>query len=464
MKTTKQKGAKAPARERAESTRQNPATSTARTSGASARLVPLIDGSKAAKAQLAHLFERGRGPVGVEATVRGILDAVRKDGDAAVAHFTKQFDGVALAPGKFAVPAGEIAAARRRVPKPLLKALEAAHERIRAFHALERERSFERKEKGIRTGMRLAPLARAGVYVPGGKAAYPSSVLMNIVPAVVAGVPDITVVTPPSKDGISDAVLAAASIAGATRVLRIGGAQAVGALAFGTRSVARVDKIVGPGNIFVATAKRLVFGEVDIDMVAGPSEVLIIADPGADPAWVAADMLAQAEHDELAASICITTDREHALAVAAAVASQCAELPRASIAAKSIERFGTILVVESLERACELSDEIAPEHLEVFTKKPRRLLPLLHNAGAIFLGSLTTESMGDYAAGPNHVLPTGGAARFSSPLGVYDFVKRTSIIELDRSGFERLAPTVVALATAEGLDAHALAVLRRIKD
>jgi histidinol dehydrogenase len=349
------------------------------------------------------------------------------------------------------------------VPRSLLAALEKAHARIRAFHREERERGFEKREPGIRTGVRLAPLARAGVYVPGGKAAYPSSVLMNIVPAKVAGVDEIVVVTPPQKDGIADAVLAAADIAGATRVLRIGGAQAVAALAYGTKTIARVDKIVGPGNIFVATAKRLVFGAVDIDMVAGPSEVLILADAAADPEWIAADMLAQAEHDELAAAICITTDAAHARAVSEAVERQCAELGRASIAAKSLESFGTILVAKDLARACELSDEIAPEHLEVFAKNPRRLLPWLRNAGAIFLGGWTTESMGDYAAGPNHVLPTGGAARFSSPLGVYDFVKRTSIIELDRRGFERLAPVVIELATAEGLDAHARAVTRRMQ-
>ncbi len=425
-------------------------------------LKPLADGSKAARDQLAALAKRGQGPRGVEDAVRRILDAVRKDGDKAVVRFTEQFDGVRLSPSGFEIAPKEISAARRRLPKDLVKALEAAHDRIRAFHMLEREKSFERKEKGIRTGMRLTPLARAGVYVPGGKAAYPSSVLMNIVPAKVAGVADITVVTPPGRDGIADAVLVAAGIAGATRVLRIGGAQAVAALAYGTKSVARVDKIVGPGNIYVATAKRLVFGEVDIDMVAGPSEVLIVADDSANPEWVAADMLAQAEHDELAASICITTSQDHARDVARAVERQCSELPRASIAARSLERFGTILVVESLERACEIADEIAPEHLEVFTRRPKSLVARLHNAGAIFVGSMTTESIGDYAAGPNHVLPTGGSARFASPLGVYDFVKRTSIIEVDRTGFQRLAPTVVRLATAEGLDAHALAVLRRI--
>jgi len=434
----------------------------ARGAGETARLKPLADGSKAAREQLAALAQRGQGPRGVEVAVRRILDAVRNDGDKAIVRFTEQFDGVRLSPSAFEITPKEISAARRRLAKDLVRALEAAHDRIRAFHMLEREKSFERNEKGIRTGMRLTALARAGVYVPGGKAAYPSSVLMNIVPAKVAGVADITVVTPPGRDGIADAVLVAAGIAGATRVLRIGGAQAVAALAYGTKTVARVDKIVGPGNIYVATAKRLVFGEVDIDMVAGPSEVLIIADDSANPEWVAADMLAQAEHDELAASICITTSQQHARDVARAVERQCSELPRASIAARSLERFGTILVVESLERACEIADEIAPEHLEVFTRRPKSLVAKLHNAGAIFVGSMTTESIGDYAAGPNHVLPTGGSARFASPLGVYDFVKRTSIIEVDRAGFERLAPTVVRLATAEGLDAHALAVLRRI--
>ena len=462
-KATTTTGAAKTPRARVSKTPVKSATPARAPKGPTARLVPLLDGSAAATARLAKLATRGRGPAGVEQAVQRILAAVRRDGDAAVARFTKRFDRVSLDASTFEVPKKEIAAARSRVPKTLMAALEAAHERIAAFHALEREQGFERRENGITTGMRLTPLARAGVYVPGGKAAYPSSVLMNIVPAVVAGVPDITVVTPPSPQGIRDEVLAAASIAGATRVLRVGGAQAVAALAYGTETIARVDKIVGPGNIFVATAKRLVFGEVDIDMVAGPSEVLIIADDSADPAWVAADMLAQAEHDELAASICITTSRAHATAVARAAEAQCAELSRASIAASSLERFGTILVVKNLERACELADEIAPEHLEVVTKKPRALLPRLHNAGAIFLGALTTESMGDYAAGPNHVLPTGGAARFASPLGVYDFVKRTSIIELDRKGFDRLAGIVVELATAEGLEAHALAVTRRAK-
>lgn len=430
----------------------------------SLHLTPLVDGTPAAIAQLEKLRERGRGTADADSKVRSILDAVRDQGDSAVARFTKEFDGVSLTPAKFKVTAKDIAAARRRLPKPLLEALETAHERIYEFHSREREHSFEKHEKGINTALGVAPLARVGVYVPGGKAAYPSSVLMNIVPAKIAGVEDITVVTPPSSGGVSDAILAAASIAGATRVLSIGGAQAIGALAYGTKTIGRVDKIVGPGNTYVATAKRMVFGEVAIDMVAGPSEVLIIADATADPEWVAADMLAQAEHDELAASICITTSRVHAAAIALAVERQCRELSRATIAARSLESFGTILVAKTIERAAELSNEIAPEHLEVITRAPRQLLPLLKNAGAIFLGAFTTEALGDYVAGPNHVLPTGGAARFGSPLGVYDFVKRTSIIEVDRGGLERLAPTVLELARAEGLEAHAKAVMRRLKN
>ena len=435
----------------------------AATTAATLALTPLADGTPAARAQLDKLMGRGRGTADVEATVRGILDAVRKDGDTAIARFTKEFDGVSLTPAKFRVTAKDIAAARRRIPKALSTALETAHARIHAFHSMQRESSFEKREKGIQLGLGVAPLGHVGVYVPGGKAAYPSSVLMNIVPAKVAGVPEITVVTPACKDGVPDAVLAAASIAGASRVLQIGGAQAIGALAYGTKTVGRVDKIVGPGNTYVATAKRLVFGEVAIDMVAGPSEILIIADDSADPAWVAADMLAQAEHDELAAAICITTSRSHAAMVALCVEKQCAQLSRSAIAAKALGAFGTILVVKSLERACELANLIAPEHLEVNTRTPRQVLPLLHNAGAIFLGAYSAEAMGDYAAGPNHVLPTGGAARFSSPLGVYDFVKRTSIIEIDPRGFELLAPTVLELARAEGLEAHAQAVIRRMK-
>ncbi|MFQ5352566.1 MAG: histidinol dehydrogenase, partial [Candidatus Binatia bacterium] len=293
-------------------------------------------------------------------------------------------------------------------------------------------------------------------------ASYPSTVLMNVVPALVAGVEEVVLVTPPDSNGlVSRAVLAAAAVAGAHRVFRIGGAQAIAALAFGTESVPRVDKIVGPGNLYVAAAKRLLFGYVDIDSIAGPSEVLIMADGRARPELVASDMLAQAEHDPMAAAICLTTSSATAAAVVARLQRQLAGLRRRAIAAKSLRRYGTVLVTGSMARAAELANEIAPEHLEVLTTAPRRVLPLLRNAGAVFLGEYCPESVGDYSAGPNHVLPTGGTARFASPLGVYDFVKRTSIIELDRRGLERLAPGVIELAECEGLEAHALAVKMR---
>jgi histidinol dehydrogenase len=328
------------------------------------------------------------------------------------------------------------------VPIGVRRALERGAPPPRALPQRQVEHGFELRERGIRTGIRITPLARAGVYVPGGTAAYPSSVLMNVVPAKVAGVADITIATPPSPGGIRPEVLLAARIAGATRIVRAGGAQAIAALAYGTETVARVDKIVGPGNVWVATAKRLVFGEVDIDMIAGPSEVLVIADATANATYVAADMLAQAEHDTQAAAICIATSRRTAEAVAVEVGRQLAELARRDIAGASIARYGTILLVASVQRAAELANAIAPEHLELFVRDPRAVLPLIRNAGAVFLGELTTEPLGDYAAGPNHVLPTGGSARFSSPLGVYDFVKRTSIIEVSRVGFDRLAATV----------------------
>jgi histidinol dehydrogenase len=422
---------------------------------------PLIDGSPEAKARLKKLFGRGDGPGDVEGSVREIIAAVRRNGDRAVARYTKRFDGVTHKPGAFAVDAATIRKAAASIDRSVDRALRQAHRRIVAFHKHQLDSGYEIKEEGLRTGIRVQPLRRVGVYVPGGKASYPSSVLMNVVPAKVAGVDEVVVVTPPSPDGVRPEVLAAAAIAGADQVLAIGGAQAVAALAYGTESIGRVDKIVGPGNIFVATAKRLVFGAVDIDSVAGPSEVLVIADGSADPALVAADLLAQAEHDELAASICITTSAVSAKRIAEAVEQQLKGLSRAKIARASIRRYGSIFVVPSLARAAELSDEIAPEHLEIFTKSPRSVLRKIRNAGAVFLGEYSTESLGDYAAGPNHVLPTGGAARFSSPLGVYDFRKRTSIIEATRKGLERLAPIVTELAAAEGLQAHGAAVTLR---
>jgi len=425
------------------------------------RPVVLRDRGKACRRRLALLAARGRGSAAVEAAVRKIVGDVRRRGDRAVAACTKRFDGVDLRPRDFELdPDAWQQGAARTAPR-VRRALKTAHRRILAFHKLERERGFERREPGIRSAVRMTALARVGVYVPGGRAAYPSSVLMNIVPAKVAGVADITVVTPPTAEGVRPEVLEAARIAGADRVLRIGGAQAVAALAYGTESIERVDKIVGPGNVYVATAKRLVVGEVGIDMIAGPSEVLIIADGRARPDWIAADMLAQAEHDPLAAAICVTTSARVGDAVAAAVAEQIAELPRAAIARRSIARYGTVLVVADLRRAAELANELAPEHVELFVASPRKLVASIRNAGAIFLGASSTEALGDYAAGPNHVLPTGTAARFSSPLGVYDFVKRTRIIEVDRRGLAELAPTVTVLARAEGLEAHARAVEMR---
>jgi len=424
----------------------------------------LKDGSKKAAARLETLESRAEDSARVEPVVADILRSVRRDGDAALVRLTKKFDGVSLDRRSLIVGKRDLERAEKQVPAATRTALRTAYRRITRFHKHQCERGFEISEDGLRLGMRVTPLARAGVYVPGGSAAYPSSVLMNIVPARVAGVDDITVVTPPSPDGIRPEVLFAARLAGADRVVQVGGAQAVGALAYGTDSVERVDKIVGPGNVYVATAKRLVFGVVDIDMVAGPSEVLIIADDSADPRFVAADMLAQAEHDPLAAAICIATSAQVAGRVVAEVERQLAELERRAIAEKSIERFGTVLAVDSVERAAEIADDIAPEHLELFVRRPRRLASRIRNAGAIFLGQYAAEALGDYAAGPNHVLPTGGAARFSSPLGVYDFVKRTSIIEATRAGFERLAPTVERLALSEGLEGHARSVTRRLEN
>jgi histidinol dehydrogenase len=423
----------------------------------------VADGSAALRARLALLADRQNGGGDVEKTVAAIIAAVRRRGDEAVLRYTARFDGVKLAVRDLIVPKSEIDHAFRTIPTATRNALQQAHRRIVRFHALQQEKGFEAREPGLRLGMRVAPLAKVGVYVPGGRAAYPSSVLMNITPARVAGVDDITVVTPPSSRGIRPEVLAAARIAGATRVVRAGGAQAVAALAYGTDTIPRVDKIVGPGNRYVATAKRLVFGQVDIDMIAGPTEVLIIADETARPDFVAADMLAQAEHDPDAAAICLTTTRAHARAVAQAVQTQLETLSRRDIAARSLERYGTIAVVGTLDRAAEIADEIAAEHLELFVRNPRPLARRIRNAGAIFLGQYTTESLGDYAAGPNHVLPTGGSARFSSPLGVYDFVKRTSIIEATRDGLARLARTVEDLADSEGLQGHGLAVRRRLE-
>jgi histidinol dehydrogenase len=422
----------------------------------------LQDGSGEARARLLKLLARAGGDARVEAQVAEILAKVRRGGDAALLRYTRRFDGVELRARDIVVSDREIDRAAAAVEPGVRRALRRASARIARFHKNQIEKGFEIREPGLRTGVRVSALERVGVYVPGGRAAYPSSVLMNVVPAKVAGVADVTVVTPPSADGILPEVLLAARLAGASRVLRVGGAQAIAALAFGTESIERVDKIVGPGNLYVATAKRQVFGRVDIDMIAGPTEVLIVADGSADAGFVAADMLAQAEHDPLAAAVCITTSAALGRRVVAELEKQLGRLPRRAIAGRSLHNYGLVMSVSGLRRAVEIANEVAPEHLELFVKNPRRLLPAIRNAGAIFLGQYTTEPLGDYAAGPSHVLPTGGSARFASPLGVYDFVKRTSIIEATRAGLAGLATTIDRLAVSEGLEGHALAVRRRL--
>lgn len=327
---------------------------------------------------------------------------------------------------------------------------------------MQKEESWSFSEHETTLGQIVRPLERAGVYVPGGKASYPSSVLMNVIPAQVAGVDEIALCVPTPKGETNPYVMAAIKMVGVKEVYRIGGAQAVGAMAYGTKTIKRVNKIVGPGNIYVATAKKLVFGEVDIDMIAGPSEILIIADETANPAFIAADLLSQAEHDELASSILITDSKALAAAVLHELSIQLALLNRKEIAARSIKNYGAIITTRDLKKAVSLANEIAPEHLEVMTKEPEKLLPLIRNAGAIFLGQWTPEPIGDYIAGPNHTLPTGGTARFSSPLGVYDFVKRTSLLNFSKADFMRLAKPVLDIAGIEGLDAHGNTVRVRL--
>ena len=389
-----------------------------------------------------------------EKTVKEIIKRVREEGDKALIEFTERFDGIKLTPETLEVPYEELEKAYESIDKEVREALEVAEERIRVFHEKQLENSFFKEERGIILGQKVLPLEKVGVYVPGGKAAYPSTVLMNVVPASVAGVEEIIMVSPKPNPY----TLAAAYIAGVNRVFQIGGAQAVAALAYGTETIPKVDKIVGPGNIYVALAKKLVFGAVDIDMIAGPSEVLVIADERANPKWVAADLLSQAEHDELAAAILITPSEKLAKEVVKAVKELLSSLERKEIAERSIEKFGTAFLVKDLFHACEVANYIAPEHLEVITKEPMALLPELKHAGAIFLGEYSTEPLGDYLLGPNHTLPTGRTARFFSPLGVYDFIKRSSVIYVAKEGFERVANYAEVLANAEGLTAHALAV------
>jgi histidinol dehydrogenase len=403
----------------------------------------------------------------VEQAVEGILEDVRKRGDAAVLEYTNRFDKLqARSMKELELGQPELKAAFEAIPAAQRHALEAAARRIRSYHEAQKKAGGEswsyRDEDGTLLGQKVTPLDRVGTYVPGGKAAYPSSLLMNVIPAHVAGVPEIIMVVP-HPGAQNQLLLAAGYLAGVTRAFSIGGAQAVGALAYGTESVPRVDKVTGPGNAYVASAKRRVFGQVGIDMIAGPSEILVLAD-GTTPAdWVAMDLFSQAEHDELAQSILLCPDAAYIDEVQAAIDRLLPEMPRAEIISKSLNGRGALIQTRSMEEACEISNRIAPEHLEVASGDPHRWEPLLRHAGAIFLGAFTSESLGDYCAGPNHVLPTSSTARFSSPLGVYDFQKRSSLIEVSEAGAHKLGEIAAELAYGEGLQAHARSAEMRIK-
>lgn len=401
------------------------------------------------------------------ASVKQIIDDVRQEGDAAIFRYTEAYDRVSVRASGLRVAESELQAAYEQVDAKYLAALREAAANIRDFHERQkRETWVDLREDGTMVGQLVRPLKRVGVYVPGGSAAYPSSVLMNVIPAQVAGVSEIVMVTPPATggvEGINPAVLVAAAEAGVKEIYRVGGAQAVAALAYGTETIAPVDKIVGPGNIYVALAKRYVFGAVDIDSIAGPSEIVVLADDTADPQYVAADLLSQAEHDAMASAVLVTASRKLAEAVQAEVASQLATLPRRSIAAQSIEDYGAILLVDDMAEGIDVVNRLAPEHLEVMTASPLDLVGRIENAGAIFLGSYSSEPVGDYFAGPNHILPTNGTARFSSPLNVDDFVKKSSLIYYSKEALLANGDAIMTLARHEGLEAHARAIEVRMK-
>jgi len=416
-------------------------------------------------ALLAYSAEADRA---IETTVEAILADVRARGDAAVLECTRRFDAIdAGSMAALEVGPGELAAALAALPSPQRHALDAAAARIRDFHERQLEacgRSWSHRDgDGSLLGQKVTPIERVGIYVPGGKAAYPSSVLMNAIPAHVAGVGEIVMVAPMPGGERNPLVLAAAALAGVDRLFTIGGAQAIGALAYGTKTVPAVHKITGPGNAYVASAKRRVFGTVGIDMIAGPSEILVLADGTTPPDWVAMDLFSQAEHDALAQSILLCPDASYLDRVRAAIERLLPAQPRRDIIRASLEGRGALVLTRSMEEACAISNRIAPEHLEVSAREPQRWEPLLAHAGAIFLGAFTSESLGDYCAGPNHVLPTAGTARFSSPLGVYDFQKRTSLIEVSERGAASLGPIAAVLARGEGLEAHARAAELRLE-
>lgn len=398
-------------------------------------------------------------------TVDAIVSHIKKDGDAAVFNYTKQFDGAEINAGNIRVTPEEIEAAYNEVSEDVLEVIRKAIVNIRTYHEKQKQYSwFDSQPNGTILGQKVTPLTRVGVYVPGGKAAYPSSVLMNILPAKVAGVEEIVMVTPPGKDGkVNPGTLVAAHEAGADVVYKVGGAQAVAALAFGTESIPKVDKIVGPGNIFVALAKKAVYGYVSIDSIAGPSEILVIADETANPRYVAADLLSQAEHDELASAILVTTSEALADAVSEEVDGFVEVLSRKSILEKSLENYGYILIAEDLNQAVDIANEIASEHLEIVTKNPFEVMTQIKNAGAIFLGEYSSEPLGDYFAGPNHVLPTNGTAKFFSPLSVDDFIKKSSIIYYSRQALEPVKNDIIKFAESESLTAHANSIRVRFE-
>lgn len=401
----------------------------------------------------------------VNTVVKNILRDVRTRGDEALLEYTRRFDRREITSAdELIIHSAEIHQALERIPSEQREALESAAQRIRDYHAHQKQDSWQYREAdGTVLGQKITPLDRVGLYVPGGKAAYPSSVLMAAIPAKVAGVEEVVLVTPTPEGRIEDIVLAAAAIAGIERVYTVGGAQAIAALAYGTDTIPKVDKIVGPGNIYVATAKREVFGTVDIDMIAGPSEILVICDGKTDPDWVAMDLFSQAEHDEKAQAILISQDAEFLNRVSQSIEKLLPTLERSEIAATSLRDRGALIKVESLDQAIELSNRIAPEHLELSIENPEAVVDKIRHAGAIFLGRYTSESLGDYCAGPNHVLPTSGTARFSSPLGVYDYVKRSSIIHVSAEGANTLGKIASVLARGESLEAHARAAEYRIK-
>ena len=398
----------------------------------------------------------------MEQRVAEIVTAVRKRGDRALLRYTRMFDGVRLTPETMEVKSTEIERALARVQGKDLTTLRLAAKRVAAFHRRQLQKSWQYRDPlGMTLGQRITPLDRVGVYVPGGKASYPSTVLMNTIPARVAGVREIIMTSPIGGDGAL--ILAAAWIAGVNRIFRVGGAQAVAALAFGTNTIPKVDKIVGPGNIYVATAKRMVFGEVDIDSIAGPSEILVLADDSADPVHVAADMLSQAEHDELAAALCVTTSRSMATRIQSAIEQQLQSTKRQAITRQSLAKYGAIIFAHGPKEMVDLANAIAPEHIELIVRRPEKLAKQIRNAGAMFLGPYSAPPLGDYLAGPNHVLPTGGSARFFSPLGTYDFLKRTTMICAEKRALRKLAPKLTQLARLEGLDDHARSVEARFR-